>query len=182
MDSDSGVFVDNFAMRGNSGLPLASWPANVLRGLDEELNYDLIILHFGVNVVNSKQKSYKWYADDMTKVIEKFRLAFPNASFLIVGAADKGWRGPEGYTTDPAIPILLQAQRQMAQNTGCAFWSLFDAMGGTGSMVEWVKGDTVYANKDYTHFNHRGARKVATLLFNELMREYDVYHHSAQKT
>jgi hypothetical protein len=181
MDSDSGVFVDNFAMRGNSGLPLSSWPVNVLRGLDAQLNYDLIILHFGVNVVNSKQKSYQWYAEGMTTVINNFRKAFPNASFLIIGAADKGWRGPEGYTTDPAIPILLNAQRQMAQNTGCAFWSLFDAMGGTGSMVEWVKGDTVYANKDYTHFNHRGAKRVAGLLFNELMREYNVYHQSAQK-
>lgn len=181
MDSDSGVFVDNFAMRGNSGLPLATWPVDVLRGLDAQLNYDLIILHFGVNVVNSKQKSYQWYAEGMKNVINNFRKAFPNASFLIIGAADKGWRGPEGYTTDPAIPILLNAQRQMAQNTGCAFWSLFDAMGGTGSMVEWVKGDTVYANKDYTHFNHRGARRVADLLFNELMREYNVYHQSAQK-
>lgn len=181
MDSDSGVFVDNFSMRGNSGLPLASWPVDVLRGLDEELGYDLIVLHFGVNVVDHNQKSYGWYTKGMIQVINNFRLAFPNASILVIGAADKGWRGSEGYTTDPAIPLLLRAQREMAESTNSAFWSLFDAMGGTGSMVQWVQGDTVYANKDYTHFNHRGARRVAQMLYNELIREYREYQKSAVK-
>jgi hypothetical protein len=178
MDSDSGIFVDNFSMRGNSGLPLVSWPVEVLRGLDEELGYDLIILHFGVNVVDHNQKSYNWYKDGMTNVINNFRKAFPHASILIIGAADKGWRGPDGYETDPAIPLLIKAQRDMAVATNSAFWSLYDAMGGARSMVKWVQGDTIYANKDYTHFNHRGARRVALMLYNELIREYRAYQES----
>ena len=44
------------------------------------------------------------------------------------------------------------------------------------AMVKWVEGDTVLANKDYTHFNFRGAHKVGRLLYTKLMSEYRDYN------
>jgi lysophospholipase L1-like esterase len=42
-------------------------------------------------------------------------------------------------------------------------------------MVKWAEADTALANKDYTHFNFRGASKVAGMLYKELDKEYNDY-------
>lgn len=179
LDSDSGVFVDNFSYRGNSGLTLTKMPYRVLSGLNKYLDYDLIILQYGPNVVNSKLKSYDWYEKGMITVVQHLKSAFPTASILIISTGDKGYRKNGTMGTDPAVPILVEAQRRTAEKTGSAFWNLYEAMGGEGSMIKWVQGDTVYANKDYTHFNHRGAKRIGTMLHNKLMSEYKLYKKSA---
>lgn len=47
-------------------------------------------------------------------------------------------------------------------------------MGGEGSMVQWVEEDQL-ANKDYTHFNSKGSKKVGNLLYQELEKGYKRY-------
>jgi hypothetical protein len=89
---------------------------------------------------------------------------------------DKSYRKDGVYQTDPSVPILVKAQKRMAEENKLAFWSLYDAMGGSGSMVKWVEGDTAFANRDYTHFNFKGAHKVGKLLFSKLMTEYSDFN------
>ena len=48
-------------------------------------------------------------------------------------------------------------------------------MGGDGSMVKWVEEVPSKANKDYTHFNHRGAKEAANLIFTQLNQGYETY-------
>lgn len=179
MDSDSGVFIDNFSYRGNSGLTLTQMPYRVLNGLNQYLDYDLIILQYGPNVVNSKLKSYDWYEKGMVEVVKHLKNAFPTASILVISTGDKGYRSNGAIGTDPAVPLLVESQRKTAERTGSAFWNLYEAMGGEGSMAKWVQGDTVYANKDYTHFNHRGAKRIGKMLFDRLIKEYELYKKSA---
>lgn len=180
-ESDSGVYVDNFSFRGNSGMPLTKIPQNILSGLNEYLDYDLVVLQYGVNVVNHNVKDYTWYENGMFSVVEHFKKCFPNASILIVSAGDKSLRQNGVYTTDPAVPLVVNAQKNVAEKTNTSFWNLYDAMGGPNSMVKWVQGDTVLANKDYTHFNYRGARKVATMLYKHLTQKYDEYNKKKVK-
>jgi hypothetical protein len=173
MEGDSGIVLDNLSFRGNSGLPLTKMPYTVLSGLNKYLNYDLIILHYGVNVVNEKVRDYSWYEKGMTEVVKHLQNSFPSASVLIIGAGDKSTRVEGQYVTDPSIPVVIEAQRRVAKNTHTSFWNFYEAMGGEGSMIKWVKGDTVFANTDYTHFNSRGARKVGNLLYNYLVGEFN---------
>jgi hypothetical protein len=182
IDSDSGIFVDNFSLRGNCGLPLVSIPSAILSGIDQYLGYDLVIFQYGANVASSKTRNYDWYEKGMVNVVNHFKQSFPGASIMVVSTGDKGYRKDGKLTTDPTIPFLVQAQRNVAEKTGSAFWSLYDAMGGYESMVsKWTGGDTVYANKDYTHFNFRGAKRVGNMLFNVLMSEYKMYKKSAKE-
>jgi hypothetical protein len=176
MESDSGVVLDNFSFRGNSGLPLTKMPYSVLSGLNQYLQYDLIILQYGVNVVNDKVKDYAWYEKGMTEVVKHLQNCFPHASILIIGAGDKSTRIDGEYVTDPSLPLVVASQRKVAEKTNAAFWNFFEAMGGEGSMVKWVTGDTVCANKDYTHFNSRGASRVGKLLYNYVISEYNKDH------
>lgn len=179
MESDSGVFVDNFSFRGNSGMPIVKVPQSVYSGTNRYFDYDLIILEYGLNAVNSKVTDYSWYEKGMNNVIKHIQASFPETSILLISVGDKSYRKNGVYETDPSVPILVEAQKRMAKDNKIAFWSLYDAMGGYGSMVKWVQGDTAYANKDYTHFNFKGAHKAGKMLFSKLMDEYNAYNKRA---
>lgn len=176
MESDSGVFVDNFSFRGNSGMPITKVLQSVYSGTNTCLGYDLIILEYGLNAVDPKVTDFSWYERGMNNVIKHIQASFPDASILLISVGDKSYRKDGIYETDPSVPILVETQKRMAKNNKIAFWSLYDAMGGNGSMVKWVEGDTVLANKDYAHFNFRGAHKAGKLLFNKLMSEYKEFN------
>lgn len=181
IESDTGAFVDNFSFRGNSGLPISKIKRAIYSGTNEYLKYDLIILEYGLNAVNSKVTDYSWYERGMQRVINHLKECFPGASILLISVGDKGYRVNDRYETDPAVPLFVDVQMRMAEENNLAFWSLYNAMGGNGSMVKWVEGDTALASKDYTHFNLRGAHKVGKLLFNKLMTEYNDYNKKQHK-
>jgi lysophospholipase L1-like esterase len=175
LESDSGVIVDNLSFRGNSGLPLTKIPETILQGFDEENKYDLIILQYGMNVVSPTAKDYHWYHQGLNRMVKHIQKSFPNAAILFVGVPDKGYKQDGQYITNPGVPLVLEVEQQVAAQNGIAFWNLFEAMGGFNSMVKWADADTSLANKDYTHFNYRGASKVASMLYKELEKEYNDY-------
>ena len=61
---------------------------------------------------------------------------------------------------------------QAAFDNGCAFWDLYNAMGGENSMVAWVQNDPPLAAKDFTHFSSRGAGFVGEMLYNAIISKY----------
>lgn len=174
-ESEDGIIIDNYAFRGNSGMPLTKIPSSVYRKFDEHFNYDLVILHYGLNVVSSSVTDFSWYERGMTNVVAHLKSSFQNSSFLLVSVSDKSYNNNGTFETDPSVPLLVEAQRKVAEKEGIAFWNLYSAMGGYNSMVSWVNADTALANKDFTHFNFRGARKVGTLLYEDLMAKYQEY-------
>jgi len=174
-EGDSGVYVDNLSFRGNSGMPLTKIPATVLSGINAQQDYGLVILHYGVNVVSHTVTDFSWYERGMTEVVNHIKAAMPDASILIISTGDKSFFHDGAYVTDPSVPLVIDVQKRVAEKTGVAFWNLYEAMGGYNSMVKWVQGDTVLANKDYTHPNFRGAKKIADMLYRHLMDEYKAY-------
>ena len=181
-DSDSGVFVDNFAFRGNSGLALTKIPIKLLREFNNYFDYKLIVLQYGLNVANAETKDYHWYEVGMIRVINYLKICFPNADFLIVSVGDKSYKHGNKFETDPSIPLLVETQKRIAEKTNAAFFNLYEAMGGYNSMVNWVEGDTVLANKDYTHLNFKGANKVAHMLYNELIKNRFAHYLEASNS
>ncbi|TNE79817.1 MAG: hypothetical protein EP332_09560 [Bacteroidetes bacterium] len=176
LESGNGIWVDNFNLRGNSGMPMNKIPYEVMRGFDKSLGYDLIILQFGSNVVSEKTTKYHWYESAMLRVVRHYQQCFPNASILILGLGDKSYKNEDGeMVTNPSVKRVLKAQYKIALKTGVAFYSIYSAMGGDGSMVEWADAEKPLANKDYTHFNFRGAEKVGSLLYHFLMENYLEY-------
>lgn len=175
LENGNGVYVDNFPVKGNSGVSLADISAETYRDFNKLLNYRLIILNFGVNVVSVEHANYNWYENKMIKVIEQMKEAFPAASILIVSIGDKSIkRGPK-FVSDPAIQQVIKAQKSVAEKTGVAFWNLFEAMGGSNTMAEWVSAAPPLALRDYTHLTADGGKIVGDLLMQALMDEYSKY-------
>ena len=175
VSSANGVQVDNFSSRGNSGLPLSLFNANVMHRFQKELDYSLIILHYGTNVLNYGSLNYSWYTKQMSRVVSQLRNSFPNAAILIISTADKSTKYDLVMQTDSAVVPLVRAQRKYAMETQTGFVDLYQAMGGKGSMVNWVESTPSRANKDYTHFNARGAREIAALIFKQIEEGYNQF-------
>jgi len=174
-DNGSGVHVDNFSQRGNSGLPISMFDADVMRAFNKNLKYDLVVLHYGTNVLNYGTKSYYWYEKGMKKAVNKIRESFPGVSILIVSTADKSTKYDLEMKTDSAVVPLMKAQKRYALESESGFVNLYTLMGGDGSMVKWADETPARANKDYTHFNQRGAKAIGRLLYDQLNKGYEEY-------
>ncbi len=176
LESPTGVIVDNFPSRGNSGSGLLQITSPVLHQFQEKLDYDLIMLQFGLNVLNPKMTDYDWYEREMIRVIRHFREAMPGVGILVLGPSDRAVKRQGRMQSDPSVPLITEALRGAAEASGAAFFSFYEAMGGAGSMVEWVEQrQPRLANLDYTHFNFAGAREAALLLLDYLLKGYDEY-------
>jgi len=173
VESPNGVIVDNYATRGNSGSLLASIDAGVMREFHAFMDFDLIVLQYGLNVLNPKMKNYDWYQKEMGRVIRYFQTNLPGVSILVVGPSDKATKIDGILQTDPSIPLITEALRKAAKENNAAFFSLYEAMGGYGSMIEWVeRKEPSLANTDYTHFNFEGAEAAGHLLLSALLDAY----------
>ena len=168
-ESPSGIFVDNFASRGNSGMNLVEIPGPTLATFHQKLAYDLIVLQFGLNVISTRRKDFTHYEKGMERVVRHFQEHAPGAAILLVSCSDKSTRLRGRLQTDPSVPLVVDAQRRVAERTGVAFLDLYQAMGGRNSMIQWVKDDL--ARSDYTHPNRKGAERVGEIVRDYLLQE-----------
>lgn len=175
-DNGKGVHVDNFSNRGNSGLPISTFNVKLMNEFQERFDYDLIILHYGTNVLNYGSYNYDWYERSMTRVVNHLKQCFPGVTVLVISTADKATKYDLEMKTDSAVIPLTMAQRKYAVQSKAGYFNLFEAMGGDGSMTKWVEEEVpALAAKDYTHFNYKGAQKVAGLLYQQIQTGYTKY-------
>jgi hypothetical protein len=171
-ESGPGIYVDNFAMRGNSGMGLSTLSDQNLKQFNRFQDYKLILLQYGLNVVGEKDSlGYSWYTEKMVKVIQRLRQVLPEASIVLIGVSDRSSNQDGTITTIPAIPRMRDAQRKIAIKSEIAFWDLYSAMGGKDTMVKFVAANPPLGAKDYTHLTYLGGKKIAALLTDALLHE-----------
>jgi hypothetical protein len=175
-ESGEGVYVDNFPIRGNSGVGLEDIPLNVLKEFNSYMNYKFLIINFGVNIIADQNSNYSWYEAKMLKVIDYLQQAFPQASILLVSVGDKGIKKGSSFVTDPGIPPLLNVQEKIAKQKNIVFWSMFEAMGGKNSASDWVDATPSLAFRDYCHLTPNGGKVIADLLTDALFNEMKKNH------
>ena len=172
LDCQKGIAVDNIPIRGSAGLEFRRMNAVDLQKQTKELNVKLVILQFGVNVTMNT-KDYSFYENKLVEEILFLKKCMPNVSFLLIGTSDRSYKTPNGYTSYPAVELLRDTQKRVAAQTGCAFWDLYEAMGGKNSMPIWVAEDL--AAKDFIHFKPKGAELVGNMLSEAILQEYNKF-------
>lgn len=170
LEGNKGVYLDNFSIRGNSGLGLNDISDQQFSDFQSLMNYKLVVLQFGINVSNAETTDFGFYERAMVKMIRRMKRIFPQTSFLLLSISDRSHKEDGVYVTMPSIPLLVESQRTIAQESGILFWDMYSAMGGENSMVTWVEEKK--ANKDYTHLTFSGGRQVASALFKAILHEY----------
>ncbi len=168
LDGRTGIALDNFSMRGSTGWFQENIPIATLQAFDRLRHYDLVVLHYGLNVASDHVSDYTYYINRFKNVINNFKRALPHTSILLIGVSDRDTRRSDGsFQTRKGVKELLKYQRKMASDTHIAFWDFYDAMGGEGSMARLA--DIGEANRDYTHITIKGGNRLARLLYNVLM-------------
>lgn len=168
-EDGGGLYVDNFSLRGNSGISLTGISNKMLSRFNGYRHYKLVILQFGLNMVVEDSLNYKAYVRRMVKVINNLKKCFPEASFLLMSVSDRSSNSTGKFETMNAIPAMRNAQRMIAQETKIAFWDMYQAMGGENSMVRFVTSKPALAAKDYTHLNFRGGKILASAMVKSLL-------------
>lgn len=174
LEASEGITLDNYSLRGSSGLVLGQISDALSRSYASMRPYDLIILEYGLNVASSHQTNYSSWSKQMSKVISKVRSYYPEASLLLIGVSDRAERTENGMRTMPGIIAMHRTQEELAQSHGLAFWSLLRAMHTLGGIEAMTRNNL--ASKDYTHVSHSGGNKLANMLYDALLAEKEHYH------
>jgi lysophospholipase L1-like esterase len=143
-------------------------------------SHDLLIYEFGANESGDGfLYSMQDYHRTMREVIEQGQRALPESSCLVIGAMDRAARQGDAIVSVRVIPSLVEEQRRVAAEIGCAFYDTYSAMGGRGSMPTWVKRGLGQA--DLTHPTGAGAERISNWVFDALMRGYEAFRARPQK-
>ena len=173
LESATGVIVDNIPMRGGSGNVFTKMNRKELTDFYAETNTRLIILQFGGNVMPwaNTEERVRGYAYSMRKQIRFLRECAPNASILFIGPSDMLTVVDGEKMSYPTIAYMDQQLARISAAEGIAYWSLFKAMGGEGSMQVWQEKGL--ASSDGVHFYRSGANRAGELLWQWLKRKID---------
>lgn len=176
IESELGITLDNYSFRGISGIELSEIPGAYFKSINEKYPYDLVILHYGPNLLFKPELiDFSWFERKMEKTMAHLKKNLPKTSILIIGSADKASHVLGNWQTALGVVPLIHSQQRIAKKYHCAFWNLYEMMGGKNSMVEWADKKPVLANKDYTHFNYKGAQKVGNYLFKSILDNFNEY-------
>lgn len=175
LESPAGVTVDNIPMRGCAGTIFTSVHPKKLQQFFSDTHTHLIILQYGGNVVPyiEGDKGVRQYAERIRKQIRYFRKNAPDADILFIGPSDMLTLKDGQQTSYPVLPVMDAALQQVAEDERIAYWSLFQAMGGAGSMNRWIANGR--AGNDGIHFTRQGAEKAGDMLAEWLMEGVEMY-------
>ena len=177
LDDTLGVCVDNIPMRSCSGTVFTRISRTQLKEYVDNDNVRLIILQFGGNSMPYRKtpQAISEFKSTIEKQILHLRGIAPQAAILFIGPSDMSTNIRGKMQTYPHLPMMVDSLKAAANDAGAAYWDMYGAMGGDGSMVEWVKARPQLAGNDYVHFTPRGAEAVGDMLFETLMLYYDWY-------
>ena len=177
LDGESGVSVDNIAMRGCSGAMFTSINRNHLSDYYQKENVRLILLEYGGNSVPylKTEKNIHTYAETMGRQIRYLQQQAPQAKILFIGPSDMSTRLRGAWQTYPMLPAIIDSLRTTANRAGAAYWDMYQVMGGHNSMAQWCGQNPPLAGPDHIHFTMKGGERVADLFCKSLMLYYDYY-------
>ncbi len=178
-DSTSGLALDNFSVRSNNGQAMFWSSASVNAQIHSMRPYDLVILQYGLNIMQADRHNYSLYGEQVEKMVRYVESCFPGAAVLVMGVSDRSQRNEQGIVPMSSAIDLTRSQREAAQRCGVAFWNTYDAMQRLGGMTAFVENG--WAGKDYTHINYAGGREIARQLYYALLQGAESYSHALRE-
>ncbi len=158
-----GVVVDNFSTRSNNGQAMLWTNPTINAQMDGLIGgYDMVILQYGLNILQRGVKNYTAYSEQIEKMIAFARLCFPRAAVVVMGVSDRSMRESGHYEPVVEAIDMTNYQRDAARRSAAAFWDTHAAMGAQGGMAQFVANN--WAAKDFTHINFEGGRQIGYAL------------------
>jgi hypothetical protein len=135
---------------------------------------DLLVYEFGAN---ESGDGFVYSMDDfhrtMSDVLAQAKRALPDSSCLVVSTMDRAAKQGDEIVSVRVVPALVEEQRKVALERGCAFFDTYHAMGGKGSMPIWVRRGLGQA--DLTHPTGAGAERLGNWIYGAMLRGYSAF-------
>ena len=170
LDDGPGVAVDNIPMRGCSGQQFSLVKEELLSAAYEQLDVAMVIMEFGGNSVPYLKSgaAISTYCRSIGKQIDHVHRCCPQAKILFIGPSDMSTRHHGELQSYPDLPALIDSLIVTVNKHDAAHWSIYHAMGGWNTMVEWNRQGL--AGSDYVHFTPKGA----VIMGNRLAEAFDL--------
>jgi lysophospholipase L1-like esterase len=173
IDNPTGITWETMGINGAQASIVNGWDDSLFEALIASRVPALVILAYGTNEALSLKFSPDEYRETFRNMIRKVRRATPVAGILVVGPPDCYLRRRRSLGPFPWLDQVIEIQRRVAIQEGCAFWDWRQRMGGAGSKQQWVLSG--YAQADYVHFTGAGYDLLGKALFSDLMFQYDTF-------
>jgi D-alanyl-lipoteichoic acid acyltransferase DltB (MBOAT superfamily) len=175
IESNEGIIIDNIPQRGSAGLEFTMIGQESLKDAYKMLSPDLVVLHYGLNLVKSLREDYSYYEKGLSRQLSLLKQISPASGFLVVGLTDIAYSEDGMIKSYPNIPKIINAQKAASDESGAVFWDAHKAMGGNSSIIKWSEMDPPLAKKDYVHFTDQGTDTLAGMMISELFttKEHD---------
>ena len=167
----AGVTYETLGINGAQANLMLDWNPDILASELMSRDPALVVLAYGTNEALSRTWTPEDYRASLTAIVQRLRAALPLASILLIGPPDCEHRLRGRLLPFPHLDQVVEIQREVARASGCAFWDWRAAMGGPGSVRQWVQAGL--GQGDYTHLTGAGYRMTGGALFDELMAQYD---------
>ncbi len=166
LNDSTGVALDCMSSRGYSGVTLTQVNPRLCQDMAQWVDYQLIILEFGINAMSPGQRNFSSYGKRIVKVIDHVRECYPRADILLMGIGDRGEKRDGEVHSMEGVAYMIEEQRTAARRAHCLFWDTREAQGGQDAIVDWVSRGL--ANKDYIHMTHKGGQELAQAFYEAL--------------
>jgi len=175
VENPGGVTWETLGINGAQADVQLNWNEAIFAAQVRRRDPALIVLAYGTNEARWPEWNGESYREAFRQVIARLRAAAPAASILVLGPPDQAARVSRGGPWRPyaGVDMILAAQREVALSTGCAFWNWRSAMGGKGSISQWVRAGL--AAPDYVHFSSAGYRLLGQSLGELMLSQFDIF-------
>jgi alginate O-acetyltransferase complex protein AlgI len=171
IESKSGVIVDNIPRRGSAGLEFTMVDRDILEETLSMLDPDLIVLHYGLNIVKNVRREYSYYKKGLYRQLTLLKEIAPSAARMVIGVTDMAAVEGDSIKSFSNIPAIIKAQKEAASEAGAAFWDPYEAMGGSSSIIKWAEKKPPLAQTDYVHLTYPGADTLSQMLAEAIFKE-----------
>lgn len=168
-----GVVWDTLSMIGAFTVRvLLQDPAHFRRQLERRRS-DLVVLGYGGNDLRryvGGVASIEQFQEETRQLLSRVRDA--GASCLLTGVVEHERSGPTRISPDD-VQAVVDAQRSAAEEAGCAFFDVYQAMGGAGGFRNWMREGL--ASTDLKHLNRQGREVLAGWMYDAIVSDYIRY-------
>ncbi len=129
---------------------------------------DMVIFTLGVNDTHDVNFTKQAFIAKYDSLVANIRKVSPDCAFLFVTTTDNYMNRK---TANKRPMKAAEAAYELAEKHKGAVYDLYGVMGGYKSIYKWYKAGL--AAKDKVHFNAKGYRMVANMMYEAIDRSYN---------
>ncbi len=169
-----GVVYDSLGLVGARANRLLNFDSDHIKSQLERRGVNLVVLGFGGNEASDDRTEEEFY-EDYVEVIERIRQGRDDLGCLVFSPLDQARRERGRIRTLPTIPLIIEAQRRAARDSGCAFYDTWQAMGGEDSMRHWYQARPRLAMGDFRHATPAGYEIIGNMFYKAILAGFADY-------